>query len=263
MERFIGIGIKYMHKKAFTLIELLVVLVILALLTGILLPSLRQARGQARSMVCLSKLKQCATAALTYSTNHDHSFPMAYRYEMDPDGNWMRTIAWDFITTKDWSVSPVHTDYLPGILWAYGDSMEIQQCPAFRGDSNAGGEPYTGFNYNTSYIGHGSGESIPEPAKTFQVTSTGQTALFGDGQFEGGANKFMRAPWANPGDAGFSGRYAGTQGFRHNGLTNIAFCDGHVGSQRDCYTDTYPEDKAMIAEGTGFLSKDNSMYDLK
>ncbi|MFC1766613.1 type II secretion system protein, partial [Planctomycetota bacterium] len=44
-------------RKAFTLIELLVVIAVIAVLMGILMPSLRMAREQARSMVCSSNLK--------------------------------------------------------------------------------------------------------------------------------------------------------------------------------------------------------------
>lgn len=250
-----------MHRRAFTLIELLVVLAVTALLTGLLLPSLRQARGQARSVFCQGNLRQCALAALAYSAGHDGSFPMAYRTEFGPTG--IRTHAWDFITTNEWVDGTLSLTYQPGVIWQYGDTTEVQQCPAFAGSSNAGDEPYTGYNYNTSYIGHGSGESIPEPARTGEVRSAGLTALFGDGQYVEGANKYMRAPWANPGDLGFVGRYAGTQGFRHNEQTNAAFCDGHVESRRECYTDTYPQDEEQIAEKTGFLSPDNSLYDLK
>ena len=141
--------------------------------------------------------------------------------------------------------------------------MEIQQCPSYRQAGNADIEPFTGYNYNTSYIGHGSAESIPQPARYLEVKNPAQTALFGDGEYEGGANKYMRAPWANPGDLSFNGRYAGTQGFRHRGRTNVAFCDGHAQAMKDCYLETYPEDQKMIAEGTGFLSPDNRLYDLK
>ena len=49
-------------------------------------------------------------------------------------------------------------------------------------------------------------------------------AIFGDGEYKGGANKFMRAPFDSPGDDSFNGRYAGTQGFRHLTTTNVAFC---------------------------------------
>ncbi|MEJ5259068.1 MAG: prepilin-type N-terminal cleavage/methylation domain-containing protein [Anaerohalosphaeraceae bacterium] len=248
--------------RGFTLAEVLAVLACLVLLAGLLLPALKQARAQGQSVLCLSKLRQCALAASAYTACYDGFYPMAYRTVASSDWSQIRTIAWDYITTQSWADGRRVYTWEPGILWQSGDSMEIQQCPGFRGADNAGGEPFTGYNYNTSYIGHGSAESIPEPAKYHQVRNPAQTALFGDGQYGEGANKFMRAPWANPGDWSFSGRYAGTQGFRHRRKTNAAFCDGHAETLADRYTETYPEDKKMIAEGTGFLSPDNRLYDL-
>lgn len=84
--------------------------------------------------------------------------------------------------------------------------------------------------------------------------------MFGDGQYSAGADKFMRAPWPNPGDANFSGRYAGTQGFRHDGRSNVAFGDGHAESLAACYTNN-ADGAANVATGTGFLSASNSMYE--
>jgi prepilin-type N-terminal cleavage/methylation domain-containing protein len=52
--------------RAFTLIELLVVVAIIALLVSILLPSLREAREQARVAKCLANLKQIGLAANSY-----------------------------------------------------------------------------------------------------------------------------------------------------------------------------------------------------
>ena len=86
---------------------------------------------------------------------------------------------------------------------------------------------------------------------------------FGDGQWAGGANKFMRSPFSGKLDEGFFGRYAGTQGYRHSGKTNVAWCDGSVGRVRDCFTEAHPAEKENIAAGTGFLSPDNSAYDLE
>ena len=85
----------------------------------------------------------------------------------------------------------------------------------------------------------------------------GRCALFGDGQYVAGANKFMRSPYPMSGDA-FSSRSAGTQGFRHRGRTNAVFCDGHAETLSGRYTAT--SDPTPPAAGTGFLSPDNSLY---
>jgi prepilin-type processing-associated H-X9-DG protein len=148
------------------------------------------------------------------------------------------------------------------LLWQGRTTLQIQQCPSFDGAADWLTDPYTGYNYNTSYIGHGQFESIPQPAKGSDVQHAGKTVLFGDGQYSAGADKFMRAPWPNPGDADFVGRYSGTQGFRHQNLGNAAFCDGHAESLHNCYTNN-ADGANNVAPGTGFLSPDNSMYDVQ
>ena len=247
--------------RAFTLVELLTVIAIIALLIALLMPAIKGVRDQARSVVCLSNLRQMVIAAAVYIEINETRYPTAY-WNHAPEPNVFVNENWDYRVTIDWNTGGTKT-ITTGLLWSGGVASRIQQCPVFKGSSNTiVAEPHTGYNYNTSYIGHGQGEAIPAPAKATLVRRPFKCALFGDGQWRAGANKFMRAPWPNPGDAGFFGRYAGTQGFRHRRRTNVAFCDGHAESRESLHTDTSPSEQQEIADGTGFLSADNSMYDL-
>lgn len=240
-----------MRRRAFTLVELLTVIGILAVLLALLLPSLGAVRDVAKTAQCLANLRQLATAAAAYCAANEGSYPSA-----QSGGAF-----WDFTVVRD---PTGRATVGPGLLWTgqaggvNSAAGQVQQCPSFAGSATAPNNPYTGYNYNTSRIGHGEGEQVVAPARINDIKHPARCALFGDGQWSEGANKFMRSPYPIPGMDRFADRSRGTQGFRHRGKTNVIFCDAHAETRADRYVRT--SDPNPPAGGTGFLSPDNSLY---
>lgn len=79
-----------MKRRGFTLVELLMVIAIIAILAAILFPVFAQAREAARTIACLSNLKQIGLSVHMYAQDYDESFPMGTypgprNWTVDPD----------------------------------------------------------------------------------------------------------------------------------------------------------------------------------
>ena len=80
--------------RAFTLVELLVVIGIIALLIGILLPTLNRARQAANSTACLATLRQIGQACHMYAVANKGSLPYGY---WDGSGDPNRRTEWTLL----------------------------------------------------------------------------------------------------------------------------------------------------------------------
>ena len=236
--------------RGFTLIELLVVIAIIAILAAILFPVFARAREKARQTSCLSNLKQNALAMLMYAQDYDEAFPIAYYYSPGFTQEW----AWD--ASVDYNTGAATA----GLLGPYTKNEQLNQCPSFKAQS--WGRPYTGYAYNTSYIGggqfEGPGYTPRSGAGLGEVQSPSETVLLADSAYWDtfvvngiAGNNFLRSP-QDPYN------YIGPNvHFRHNGTANVAYCDGHAKAANRKYN--VSANDSSLAD----LSQDDSAYDLQ
>jgi prepilin-type N-terminal cleavage/methylation domain-containing protein/prepilin-type processing-associated H-X9-DG protein len=137
-------------RLGFTLVELLVVIGIIAVLVGLLLPSLGRAREQARCAACLSNLRQLAVAANMYADDNRGRFP-APGWIGDP-------------LPDDWNYWEAGLDQTEGVLMKYlgGFDARILTCPsddvtahiASTGVAGASDHYLYSYSFNESVFNH-------------------------------------------------------------------------------------------------------------
>jgi prepilin-type N-terminal cleavage/methylation domain-containing protein/prepilin-type processing-associated H-X9-DG protein len=232
------------RKSGFTLIELLVVIAIIAILAAILFPVFAQVREKARSIACLSNMKQIATGVAMYVSDNDERL-------FDRVGRSATSIA----NTRSGlyinsTTNPIAYDQAQwwNELMPYEKSSKVFSCPS---DANPPLSPDSSGN-NTiprSFVASDTAEDltlaqVDNPSNTIVITEKWSYVDNGVGSTGTKANN---ETWMEPfdGDECQAGSDANSgpsclaaePGYptgmvkmanRHQGGMNCAFFDGHA-----------------------------------
>jgi prepilin-type N-terminal cleavage/methylation domain-containing protein/prepilin-type processing-associated H-X9-DG protein len=198
------------YKYGFTLVELLVVIAIIGILASLLLPALKRAKDISKSAVCLSNLKQCSLAMISYTGDYNGWTPCMRALNNEWGGGTYNQTFWGYLMASQ--------DYLP----AQVQGKSVMQCTTI---------PIASSKYTYTYGMRGNMDA-PSISVYFWVSTTVRDSkgtkytdsvskmplLFDDINWDGARNTM----YACPNREQFC--------YAHGLAGNVAFFDGHAES---------------------------------
>ena len=179
-------------RLAFTLVELLVVIGIIAVLISILLPAMGKAREQAKTVQCLSNLRQLGTGIQMYISEQRYMLPAGYFNDGATPTN-----------RETWATILVNQKYIRGVETVPLDNPAAPQLGATKSGPVASGVffcPNGLLDFTSTNFGPPSSTTDARGATATRIQSWGNTWIVIDNWY--GINGATQQPPTAGGNAG-------------------------------------------------------------
>lgn len=226
--------------SGFTLIELLVVIAIIAILAGLLLPSLTRAKLKAQGIQCMNNHRQLLLAWRMYVEDNRDVLPHVKHGPWEWCGGWLD---FDPANQENWNLD---VNIRTSILYPYcGNNVGIFKCPSDRSTVNVRGQTFPRvrtmsmlnwvggrgegrpMNWSNTSFGNTPGEYVlyhkfsdlrdPGPGRTFIFLDEREDSI-NDGMF---VVDMLVYPTTTQSIVDYPGSY-------HGGAGGFSFADGHA-----------------------------------